>query len=418
MSGASGHREQSGVMALHPVTAPAADDQRAAAIIVAAGNSTRMGGVSKQMVRLDGVPVIVHTLRAFQRAETVREIVLVTRPREREEMAALCREHGVSKVTYLTDGGETRQQSVARGVALTECGYFAIHDGARPLILPDNINRVVRAAWECGAAAAAVPSKDTVKVVDEAGWVRATPDRRKLWNVQTPQVFARTVYLAALNDAVQKGADCTDDCQLLERFGHSVRLIRGDYSNLKLTTPEDIACASALLRERGGAGSSASKEEARLRIGHGYDVHRLAEGRRLIVGGVEIPHDRGLLGHSDADVLAHAVADALLGAAGMGDIGGMFPDTDPAFQDADSIDLLRRVTARIHAAGWRVGNVDATIVAQAPKFKPYIPAMRERLAEACGTDADCVNVKATTEETLGFTGRREGISAHAACLLL
>ncbi len=154
-----------------------------------------------------------------------------------------------------------------------------------------------------------------------------------------------------------------------------------------------------------------------MRIGHGYDVHKLAENRRLILGGVEIPFEKGLLGHSDADVLAHAIADALLGAAAYGDIGGMFPDNDPAFKDADSLQLLAQVVARLKAGGYTVGNIDATILAQRPKLAPFIPAMRENIAAACGIQTDAVSVKATTEEGLGFTGAGEGIAAHAVCII-
>jgi len=155
----------------------------------------------------------------------------------------------------------------------------------------------------------------------------------------------------------------------------------------------------------------------KLRVGHGYDVHRLVEGRALILGGVTVPFDRGLLGHSDADVLTHAVMDALLGAAALGDIGKLFPDSDAAYAGADSIALLRRVTALLREHGWQVGNVDATVVAQTPKLAPYIPEMRRRLAEAMGLDVDCVSVKATTEERLGFTGSGEGMAAHAVALI-
>lgn len=154
------------------------------------------------------------------------------------------------------------------------------------------------------------------------------------------------------------------------------------------------------------------------RIGHGYDVHRLVDGRKLILGGVEIEYAKGLLGHSDADVLLHAVSDALLGAAAMGDIGGMFPDNDPAFKDADSLDLLRQVAVRLSAAGFKVGNIDATVIAQAPKLKPHIEKMRENIAAACGVDVSCVNVKATTEEGLGFSGSGDGMAAHSVCILI
>ena len=154
-----------------------------------------------------------------------------------------------------------------------------------------------------------------------------------------------------------------------------------------------------------------------MRIGHGYDVHRLVEDRKLILGGVEIPHEKGLLGHSDADVLAHAISDALLGAAALGDIGGMFPDNDPQYKGADSLVLLQKVAKRIAEGGYRIGNIDSTVLAQAPKLKPYIPQMREKLAAACDIPVECISVKATTEEGLGFSGRKEGIAAHAVCLL-
>ncbi len=154
-----------------------------------------------------------------------------------------------------------------------------------------------------------------------------------------------------------------------------------------------------------------------LRIGHGYDVHRLVEGRKLILGGVEIEHSLGLLGHSDADVLLHAISDALLGAAAMGDIGGMFPDTDPAFKDADSLQLLKQVVARLKSNGYSVGNIDATVIAQKPKLKPFIEKMRENIACVCECDVSQINVKATTEEKLGFTGTEEGIAAHAVCII-
>jgi len=213
-----------------------------------------------------------------------------------------------------------------------------------------------------------------------------------------------------MEEAVAAGRDFTDDCQLFEQAGHPVRLVPGLDTNLKLTTPEDIRLAEALLTDR--------KEIGAMRIGHGYDVHKLVEGRPLILGGVSIPWEKGLLGHSDADVLTHAVMDALLGAAALGDIGGLFPDTDPAYAGADSIQLLRQVMARVRQEGYALGNLDVTVLAQQPKLKPYIPAMRACLADACGVPIEQISIKATTEEGLGFTGSGEGMAAHAVCLLL
>ena len=191
----------------------------------------------------------------------------------------------------------------------------------------------------------------------------------------------------------------TDDCSLFELAGFAVQLVEGDYANAKITTIEDL------------------KGEGKMRIGHGYDVHRLVEGRKLILGGVDIPYEKGLLGHSDADVLLHAVSDALLGAAALGDIGGHFPDTDPRYKGADSLELLRQVGLLLKQAGYTVGNIDATILCQAPKLAPHIPAMRQNIARVLDLPADAVSVKATTEEKLGFTGAGQGIAAHAVALI-
>ena len=347
------------------------------AVIACAGESARMGTpVSKQFLPLCGVPAVVRTLRAFEAARTVSSTVIVCRRQDAEEMRRLLKVYGIRKVKAVVPGGNTRQESVAAGAAAVpgDAGLIAVHDGARPLITPEEIDRCVLDGMRTGASALGVPVKNTVKTVDESGWITGTPPRKTLWAVQTPQVFRRNLYLQALARAREDGADYTDDCQLVEHTGARVHLLAGSYANLKLTTQEDLCAAEAILRKRG--------EEA-LRIGHGYDVHRLAEGRRLILGGVEIPYEKGLLGHSDADVLTHAVMDALLGAAALGDIGGLFPDTDPAYLGADSMELLRRVCGRLASAGYGIVNIDATVVAQAPKLKPYTEKMRGCLADAC-----------------------------------
>lgn len=327
-------------------------------------------------------------------------------------MERCVREYGAEKAVAVVAGGETRQRSVFAGVAAApeEDGYLAVHDGARPLIRPEEIDACVREAFRTGASALGVPLKDTVKRIDSSGRVVSTPQREGLWAVQTPQVFERGLYLRSLERAVREGADYTDDCQLVERAGAAVHLCRGSYENLKLTTAEDVPAAEAILRFRGKGGKH-------MRIGQGYDVHRLVQGRRLVLGGVEIPFGAGLLGHSDADVLVHAVMDALLGAAALGDIGALFPDGDPAFRDADSLGLLGAVCARLRENGYRIVNVDSTVVAQAPRLAPHIPAMRKNIADACGVPVPCVSVKATTEERLGFTGTGQGIAARAVCLI-
>lgn len=367
------------------------------AIIVAAGASRRMG-FDKLSYRLpDGRTVLETSCALFAAHPAVDELVLVAggnRP-QCEAIAAAC-----PKPCTVVQGGATRADSVRSGLAAAKGQLVAIHDAARPFASAEIITAALQAAAESGAAAPAVPVKDTIKVADKDGKVVATPDRAMLYAVQTPQCFDRALYLQAL-EAVsgEKASLVTDDCSLFELAGLPVTLTAGDYANLKITTKEDL------------------QKEKTMRIGHGYDVHRLVEDRKLILGGVEVPYEKGLLGHSDADVLLHAVMDAVLGAAALGDIGQHFPDTDPAYKGADSLALTREVAKIIAAHGYKVGNIDATILCQRPKLAPHIPAMRQNIADAFGLPLDAVSVKATTEEHLGFTGEGLGIAAHAVALI-
>ena len=367
------------------------------AIIVAAGASRRMG-FDKLSYRLpDGRTVLETSCALFAAHPAVDELVLVAggnRP-QCEAIAAAC-----PKPCTVVQGGATRADSVRSGLAAAKGKLVAIHDAARPFASAEIITAALQAAAESGAAAPAVPVKDTIKVADQDGKVVATPDRATLYAVQTPQCFDRALYLQAL-EAVsgEKASLVTDDCSLFELAGLPVTLTAGDYANLKITTKEDL------------------QKEKTMRIGHGYDVHRLVEDRKLILGGVEVPYEKGLLGHSDADVLLHAVMDAVLGAAALGDIGQHFPDTDPAYKGADSLALTREVAKIIAAHGYKVGNIDATILCQRPKLAPHIPAMRRNIADAFGLPLDAVSVKATTEEHLGFTGEGLGIAAHAVALI-
>lgn len=367
------------------------------AIIVAAGASRRMG-FDKLSYRLpDGRTVLETSCALFAAHPAVDELVLVAggnRP-QCEAIAAAC-----PKPCTVVQGGATRADSVHNGLAAARGQLVAIHDAARPFASEEVITQVLQAAANTGAAAPAVPVKDTIKVADKDGKVVTTPDRATLYAVQTPQCFDRALYLQAL-EAVsgEKASLVTDDCSLFELAGLPVTLTAGDYANLKITTKEDL------------------QKENTMRIGHGYDVHRLVEDRKLILGGVEVPYEKGLLGHSDADVLLHAVMDAVLGAAALGDIGQHFPDTDPAYKGADSLALTREVAKIIAAHGYKVGNIDATILCQRPKLAPHIPAMRKNIADAFGLPLDAVSVKATTEEHLGFTGEGLGIAAHAVALI-
>ncbi len=376
-----------------------------AAVIVAAGSATRMQGIDKMLAPLAGVPVVLRSVRALAASDCIDSLVLVTRAELMETLRMLCAE--VSKPVTVVAGGASRPESVLAGLAALPEGteLAAIHDGARPLVTQSVIAEAVEAAGRCGAAAPAVPVHDTIKQA-ENGLVRATPERKTLFAVQTPQVFDVKLLKTVLRTAMERGIALTDDCSAVEAAGKPVVLTQGCEENLKITTPVDLTLAEAILKRR-----------KTMRIGHGYDVHRLTEGRRLILGGVEIPFERGLDGHSDADVLVHALMDALLGAAGLRDIGVLFPDNDPAYKNISSMLLLDRVMQTLERAGYAVGNVDVTVLAQRPKLKDYIPVMRENLARAMKIPLDCVNIKATTEEGLGFTGSGEGIACHAVCLL-
>lgn len=376
-----------------------------AAVIVAAGSATRMQGIDKMLTPLAGVPVVLRSVRALAASDCIDSLVLVTRAELMETLRTLCAE--VSKLVTVVAGGASRPESVLAGLAALPEGteLAAIHDGARPLVTQSVIAEAVEAAGRCGAAAPAVPVHDTIKQA-ENGIVRATPERKTLFAVQTPQVFDVKLLKTVLRAAMERGIALTDDCSAVEAAGKPVVLTQGCEENLKITTPVDLTLAEAILKRR-----------KTMRIGHGYDVHRLTEGRKLILGGVEIPFERGLDGHSDADVLVHALMDALLGAAGLRDIGVLFPDNDPAYKNISSMLLLDRVMQTLGRAGYAVGNVDVTVLAQRPKLKHYIPVMRENLARAMKIPLDCVNIKATTEEGLGFTGSGEGIACHAVCLL-
>lgn len=367
------------------------------AIVVAAGASRRMGFDKLSCKLPGGRTVLEQSVFAFESHPAVTELVLVAGGNREacEHIAAHC-----TKPCTVVQGGATRAESVLAGLHAAAGELVAIHDAARPFVTHKVISDALQAAQETGAAAPAVPVKDTIKVAGPSGLVQNTPDRATLYAVQTPQCFARSLYWQALQQVDPAKADAvTDDCSLFELAGLAVKLTPGAYENYKITTPDDLP------------------REETMRIGHGYDVHRLVEGRKLILGGVDIPYEKGLLGHSDADVLLHAIMDALLGAAALGDIGQHFPDTDPAYKGADSMELLRAVAAMLQQHGYRVGNVDATILCQRPKLAPHIPAMRSHIAAALGVEESAVNVKATTEEHLGFTGEGLGIAAHAVALL-
>lgn len=393
------------------------ENQYNAAVILAGGSGTRMGApeVAKQWMTVAGKTVLEHTISAFAVCGAFSFYVIVVRPCDKERAEKICLRLLPEGQYAVTAGGDTRTASAMAGFACVPpaAEYVAIHDAARCAIQPSVIFAVLAAARKSGAAAAATRMTDTVKRIDGEGLITETVEREPLVCVQTPQIFSRALYARAVAKAAEEGYSETDDCGLVEHLGERITPVFSDSDNPKLTYAGNLKYLEYLLTEN----PSREKETKTVRIGHGYDVHRLTEGRRLILGGVEIPFEKGLLGHSDADVLTHAVMDALLGAAGLPDIGQLFPDTDERYRGADSLLLLSEVADRLRDAGFRVLNVDATVVAQAPKLSPYIAEMKKKIAAAIGPGDHVVNVKATTEERLGFTGSGEGIAAHAVCLL-
>jgi 2-C-methyl-D-erythritol 4-phosphate cytidylyltransferase/2-C-methyl-D-erythritol 2,4-cyclodiphosphate synthase len=377
------------------------------AIIAAGGRGSRFGSPHpKQILMLRGRPVLRRSVEAFVAAGCVTDIVvalpgeLVANPPE------YLRAGPGGKPIEIVEGGLRRQDSVARAFARvsSRADVVDIHDAARPLVSVALIEQTVAAAAESGAAVAAVRARDTVKRV-EAGRVVETLPRETVVLVQTPQAFRVDV----LRDALASSDDATDEAALAERAGHAVRVVEGDPRNLKITTAEDLLMLEGVLgREAAGP---------RLRVGNGYDLHRLVPGRPLVLGGMVIPFELGLDGHSDADAVCHAVIDAILGACGAGDVGRLFPDTDPSWAGADSLDLLRRAAAIVRDRGFDVVNVDVVVIAQRPKLAPYIETMRARVAEALGCDPAQVGVKGKTNEGVDSVGRGESIAPHAVALL-
>lgn len=383
----------------------------AAAIITAGGIGRRMGGTTpKQFLSLNGIPILARTISAFQQACCFQSIVLTVPADHLDTAANLLKAHGFTSTCQLVVGGESRQDSVRAGLnALPrEIELVVIHDGVRPLVAQKIIRDCLQAASLHGAAIAAIPIKDTIKE-ETCGVVKQTVDRSNLWRAQTPQAARVALLREAYMQAEQDHFSGTDEASLLERVGYPITIVTGSETNLKITTPEDMIMADALL-------ASKSDPMAAFKIGHGYDAHRLVAGRALILGGVTIPHPLGLLGHSDADVLTHALCDALLGAIGEGDLGRHFPDSDQKYKGIDSLQLLAQVIALAASHGYALNNADITVIAQRPKLASFIPQMQKNLAAACQVLSSSINVKATTTETMGFTGREEGISCHAVVM--
>ena len=390
-------------------------------IFPAAGASRRMknslGAVTnKNFLELCGEPVLIRTLKTFSKSARVKNFIVVVAENEVEEVEKLLSAENFLKPYKIVVGGSERQYSIANGLKFIseETKIILVHDAARPLVSLQTIENVIDAAENFGGAVAAVPEKNTIKIIDAENFVTETPPRSKLVAVQTPQGFRKEILLRAYQKAEEENFLGTDDASLVERLGEKIKIVQSDYKNIKITTPEDVKIAETFLQKKI---PQSSFQIPNYRTGFGYDVHKLVENRKLILGGVEIPHELGLAGHSDADVLIHAIIDAILGAAALGDIGQHFPDTDPKFKDIDSTKLLEEVHNLIQSENYFIVNIDSVIVAQKPKLAPHILKIRQRLAEILKIDLNLISVKAKTEEGLGFTGTEQGISSSAVVTL-
>lgn len=377
------------------------------AVVVAAGRGTRFGQpYNKVFHQLDGRSVLSHCVRALEKADCFDGVVLVLSDQDSDAYRALVAAEGESPLIRMRcTGGKTRQESVLNGLRLVpkEAEIVAIHDAARPFVTERIIHETIELARRYGSGVPGRPVVDTIKLLDENGCAAETPPRDRLCAVQTPQVFCLRDILRAHERAQKEGFSATDDAALYEKYIGCVHIAMNEdcAMNIKVTTPHDLP----------------GRHPCAFRTGTGYDAHRLVEGRDLVLCGVTVPYEKGLLGHSDADVAVHALMDALIGAAAMGDIGRHFPDSDMRYKGISSMKLLDEVMRMLRERGFRPVNADVTIVAQRPKLKDYIPNMTHALAEALNLPDDSVNVKATTTEGMGFEGEGLGISAQAAVLI-
>ena len=364
---------------------------RVAAVILCAGSSRRMGR-DKLTIELGGKTVLRRSVEAFISAG-IRSIVLACSDAARAEAKILADEYGLSMV----EGGATRGESVYNALKTMDCDIVAIHDGARCLVTSEIIMDSVASAAKYGSGVAAVPARDTMWKGEEI------VDRTGLMAAQTPQTFAFDKIFAAYKKAAEEGYEATDDCALYQKMWGEAHFSAGSIVNQKLTVESDMELFAGMCAEQ--------------RTGYGEDTHRFQQGRRLVLGGVDVPYEMGLLGHSDADVLTHAIIDGMLGAAAMGDIGRLFPDSSAKYKDICSLILLERAWDKVRANGFSLVNIDATIIAQQPKLAPHIDCMRENIAKVLGCGAERISVKATTPEHTGPEGNLECITARCVCTL-
>ncbi|MCH5159197.1 MAG: 2-C-methyl-D-erythritol 2,4-cyclodiphosphate synthase [Clostridiales bacterium] len=381
-------------MSLKADSAALPKDLKVGAVIVCAGNGSRTGLSYNKILYNLGQKTVLETVLDKFASSLVSSITLVIQKNDEKAIKTLIAPYENVSLTY---GGNTRTESVMNGLKAISCDIVVVHDGARPFVRPETINASIMSAIAHGSGITAVPTVDTVKQVHSSRIVESL-DRSELYNIQTPQTFRYEEIVAAYQSV---SGTYTDDSEVYLKAGYVPHIVLGEYDNVKITTETDL---TRTLPDN-------------LKIGIGYDVHRLTEGRPLILGGVTIPHGKGLLGHSDADVLTHAVMDALLSAAGLPDIGVLFPDTDPALSGISSVKLLGEVLTRIADEGMYINNVSAVIIAQEPKLAPHILNIRASLAKSMNVSLDKVNISATTTENLGVIAGGGAIACNASCLL-
>jgi 2-C-methyl-D-erythritol 4-phosphate cytidylyltransferase / 2-C-methyl-D-erythritol 2,4-cyclodiphosphate synthase len=398
------------------------------AIVPAGGSGSRVGADKpKQYLDLlhrngKNISVIEETVSILLACPSIAGVIVVVAPDDTFAHQVFAKMLATSgpRVELLFEGGATRRDSVLAGcrhikhrtTQSSTLPWCLVHDAARPGVTVSEVQALIeKLIVHPVGGLLATPLADTIKQADvkSRDTVQLTLDRSLLWAAQTPQMFLLDTLLAAL----EKNDDVTDEASAIEALGLSPLLVEGSRKNFKITTQEDLA----IMRELKMTANKLHISPATVRIGQGFDSHPLVPGRPLILGGVNIPCDRGLLGHSDADALLHAITDAILGATGKGDIGRWFPDTSASYAGADSAELLRTVIAQISAEGWTVGNIDATIIAQSPKLEPYMVSMVEKIASVLAVGISQVNVKAKTNEKLGHLGRGEAIAVHAVAMM-
>ena len=392
---------------------------RAGVILPAAGFGARMrSSTPKQFLELAGEPILIRTVKSFLDCAEIDLLVIAVAADQRQHMQTLLSSHlstcQQEKINIAT-GGATRQLSVKAGFDAmpAETTIILVHDGARPLVSDRLIRACLETIVDRGAAIAAIPVNDTIKRINADKSIGKTIDRTCLYAAQTPQGARRHLFEQAYRIAERDGFTGTDEASLFEHAGIPVAVVEGEERNIKITRPGDLQIAQGLLGEKGIPGGKNNM----LRIGHGFDAHRLVEERPLVLGGELIDYHLGLLGHSDADVATHALIDGILGALAAGDIGSHFPDTDDTYKGINSLTLLEKIIGITNDRGYAISNTDLTILCQAPKLAPYLKKMRQNLSRICNISLESVNIKATTTEKMGYIGRGEGIAAHAIVLL-